>query len=346
LQSKGPDLAGHYAWIKQHIGETAGRRVLIVGDVGLDEYVLGEVRRISPEAPVPVVEVQREDRRLGLAANVAANVLDLGGEPTLLGVMGRDLASDQLSALMAERGLTGGFFVADPQRPTTKKLRVIAQNQQVVRIDFERRQFLASAIENQLAEQALDRLASHDVLVLQDYAKGVLTETLCQRLIQAARQARKPVLVDPHRSTPLRFYRGADILKPNRDEALQLAGLSADDHTNEEILVRRAGLALREAGQIDTVVMTLGKNGMRLFSSSEMTSIPTFAREVYDVTGAGDTVLAALSLGVAAQWGAEKTCVFGNLAAGVVVGELGCVTCSPQQVLDYMGKISYESERS
>lgn len=311
-------------------------RVLIVGDVGIDEYILGDVRRISPEAPVPILEVDREDVRLGLAANVAQNVVSLGGQPFVVSVVGQDSGADRLRSLCASQGVSAENFVVEADRPTTRKTRVMAKHHHLVRVDFEVRRYLSPATEAKVLERVHALLPQVQVVVLEDYAKGVLSQSLIQKITQLAKAQSKPVMVDPHREKTGDFYAGVDLIKPNYDEALALSGLSYDelkDHPNRVAEVGEALLAKTGAKQL---VMTRGKDGMTIFSDGKITEVPTFARQVFDVTGAGDTVIAALALGSAGGLSLLDSCTLANFAAGVVVAQVGCVPCSTQELRDYI----------
>ena len=311
-------------------------RLIVVGDVGLDEYVLGEVRRISPEAPVPVLEVESQDARLGLAANVAQNVASLGGEAFLVGVVGQDAAADDLRARLRAADVSPDHLIVDQSRPTTRKLRVMSGPHHIVRVDFEHKQYLSKDVEARLIEKITGLLTQADGLIIEDYAKGVLSEPALQAMIAAARARKKTVYVDPNRSTPARFYDGADVVTPNRDEAVQLSGLDYDDLRVSPNFILDVGRALRQRMRAEHLVVTRGKDGMTLMDEGSAVHMPTFARAVFDVTGAGDTVIAALASAHVAGFPLAEACVFGNLAAGVVVGKVGCVPCTRRDVLEYI----------
>ncbi len=313
-----------------------GHQLVVVGDVGVDEYVVGNVRRISPEAPVPVVEVNSEVNRLGLSTNVAQNISSLQSEALLVGVVGDDRAADELRGLLRSNGVSSDHLVVDASRPTTRKLRVMAQNHHVVRVDFEQRRFVEAAVAEQIVRRAEGLLSKAAGLILQDYAKGVLSEEVCQSLIRSAKRMGKKIMIDPNRNTPMRFYRGADIMTPNYDEALQLAGVSLDDLSGVSDSMQEVGEILMKGAASTKMVITRGKDGMSLFQDGKVARIPTFAREVFDVTGAGDTVIAALSLGWVGGLTLEQACVLANYAAGVVVGQVGCVPCSLQELRSYI----------
>lgn len=290
----------------------SGVRVLVAGDVMLDRYWFGDVHRISPEAPVPVVHVRRTEERPGGAANVARNITALAGKCTLLSVAGNDEAAASLEGLLAAERVDASLH-RDPALSTTVKLRVIGQQQQLLRIDFERapsREVLAAKLDE------YERLvAEADAVVLSDYGKGGLDRV--REMIGLARGHRKPVLVDP-KGWDYERYRGATVLTPNRAEFREVAGRWSD----EADFARRAQ-KLRADLELDALMVTRSEEGMSLFTASESHHEPTRAREVYDVSGAGDTVIGVLSLMVAAGADLHAAMRVANHAAGIVVGKLG-----------------------
>lgn len=331
--TKSHKLTEYAPHILQHIQDLEGREVLVIGDVGLDEYVLGQVRRISPEAPVPVVEVDKEERRLGLSANVAQNIASLGGVPRLIAVVGNDGAADQLRALLKENGASPNHLIVDSSRPTTRKLRVMVQNHHIVRVDYEHRQFLSPAVEDAILQEARALISGVVAVVIQDYAKGVISERLVREVVALAKSHGKRVLVDPHRTTPATTYRGVDLMTPNYDEAVALSGIADDDLRKDMSAVERRGRKLMEAIGSEQMVITLGKDGMRIFERGDSLEFPTNAKQVFDVTGAGDTVIAALALAWGSGFTLPQACALANYAAGVVVGKVGCVPCSVSELL-------------
>ncbi|HSS26568.1 MAG TPA: D-glycero-beta-D-manno-heptose-7-phosphate kinase [Usitatibacter sp.] len=287
-------------------------RVLVVGDVMLDRYWFGDVSRISPEAPVPVVHVKRTEERPGGAANVARNVSALAGAATLLAVVGHDEAADSLARLLEKERVTASLH-RDAGLSTTVKLRVIGHQQQLLRIDFER------APSHEVLSAKLDEyerlVDAADAVVLSDYGKGGLA--LVQEMIKAARAHGKPVLVDP-KGDDYERYRGATVLTPNRSEFREVAGRWSDAAD----LARRAQ-ELRSGLDLDALIVTRSEEGMSLFTASESHHEPTVAREVYDVSGAGDTVIGVLALMVASGADLHAAMRVANHAAGIVVGKLG-----------------------
>ena len=340
-------LIDYAAFIRDHVSDLKGREVLIVGDVGLDEYVLGQVRRISPEAPVPIVEVQREESRLGLSANVAQNVASLGGVPRLVSVVGRDAAAGQLRKLLQDAGTNPESLIEDVGRPTTRKLRVIAQNHHIVRVDHEHRQFLSEEVQSRLLQEVAKHMEKASIVIIQDYSKGVVSESLVTEVVRLAHAHGKKVMVDPHRDTPLATYRGVDFFKPNFDESLILTGMPMNDLHGDLNHLNLVGKKIMQTLGCSDLVITRGKDGMRLFNNKADTvvDLPTNAKEVFDVTGAGDTVIAALALGWGAGFSLEEACALANFAAGVVVAHVGCVPCTVSELLEALDSLdSLEAE--
>ena len=322
--------------VKKNLSRIHGRKIMIVGDVGLDQYVIGSVRRISPEAPVPVLEVQSEETRLGLASNVAQNISGLRGTPMLIGVIGEDQHAKDLQADLKKASVSDQYLVVDPQRPTTHKMRIMAQQHHIVRVDYEKRQFLSREIEDKVLAVVRANIGACDGVILQDYAKGVLTERVIREVVQIARGAGKKVLLDPNSNTPTTFYRGVDIMTPNLSEAMALAGVSPDDLRGVSDDLMELGTRLKEVIGSSQVVITRGKDGMSLFEGSTAERIPTFARQVFDVTGAGDTVIATLAMAWTSGLSLKESCQLSNFAAGVVVGKIGCVPCTTQELQEFI----------
>lgn len=333
-------LTNHQNYILENLFQLAHKKILIVGDVCVDEYIYGLVKRISPEAPVPVVEVTHQEKRIGLAANVAQNIASLGGEAYLVGVIGADPAAEDLKNLLTEAGVSSEHLITESGRPTTRKSRIMAENNHVVRVDYEHKRFLSAKAENELLAKVAELAPNCDAIIIEDYGKGVLSEKTTQQVIRLAHQYGKKVTVDPHRTTPLSYYRGADLLKPNRDEAFILSGLEIDELREDSNSLLRVAEALKDKAQCKHLVITQGKEGMSIIDEDlSMREIPTYARQVFDVTGAGDTVIAAMTLAWAAGFSLDQSCVLANVAAGVVVGEVGCVPCSQAELLTALQKL-------
>ena len=304
-----------------------GATVLTLGDVMLDEYVWGEVQRISPEAPVPVVEVQRRTHVPGGAANAAAGVVALGGRALLGGVVGADPAAEHLRAALQAAGLETEGLVVDPGRPTTTKTRVIAHSQQVVRADAEDRSPLSPEVESRLVEWAAGRLGEADAVVLSDYAKGVVSSGLARRVIELAHEHEKPVVVDP-KGIDYAKYRGATVITPNAHDAGRAANVHVHDYDDLLEVARRLSASCDGAA----LLVTRGAAGMTLFTNAHPVDIPAEAQAVYDVTGAGDTVVAVLAVALARSLPLEEAVRLANAAAGIVVGKVGTATVTLEEL--------------
>jgi D-glycero-beta-D-manno-heptose-7-phosphate kinase len=306
---------------KANRAQFAKTNLLVVGDVMLDRYWFGDSDRISPEAPVPVVQVSKVDERLGGAANVARNVAALGANTTILGVIGEDEAGARIGELLKQSGVNSQLEV-DPKVPTTVKLRVIARQQQLIRLDFEETPS-QTALEQKLArfEKAL---GTADVLVLSDYGKGALSQVAA--MIEYARAKNKVILVDP-KGEDYEKYRGATVITPNRSELRQVVGRWAD----EADLTQRAQDLRRSLG-IQALLLTRSEEGMSLFTDQGVSHVRAQAREVFDVSGAGDTVIATLAVALAAQWPLDRAMALANRAGGIVVGKLGTATVTSEEL--------------
>ena len=305
-----------------------GRRLIVLGDLMLDEFIWGEVRRISPEAPVPVVEVRRETLQLGGAGNVVTNLLALGAEAIPIGILGEDEAGRRMRALFADEGASVDGLLTVPDRPTTRKTRIVAHSQQMVRADREDRSLISEAIERQILALYLAALPSADAVILSDYDKGLLTPALLQSAIRAARAAGKPTCLDP-KIRHFSHYRLVDVVTPNQLEAERASGIEITD----PVSLLQAASRIRDLLDCRHVLITRGELGMSLFDAGGTIShIPTTAREVYDVTGAGDTVIATLTLALAAGAPLLDAAILANLAAGVVVGKVGTAAVSQDEL--------------
>jgi D-beta-D-heptose 7-phosphate kinase / D-beta-D-heptose 1-phosphate adenosyltransferase len=313
------------------------RRITVVGDFMADRYVYGHAQRLSPDAPVPVLAAQRQELKPGGASNVALALRALRCEVNCLGVVGKDEMADALRSSLTEAGCDGSGLVTDPGRPTTVKHNFIglAQHrhpQKMFRVDEESRAPIPKAITDRLLKLAERRLKKSDVLCLEDYDKGVLTEPLCQGLIRLARRRGIPVLVDPAAVQDYRKYRGATCLTPNRFEAALATG--SDASANDEKTLIAIGRKLMRSLSLDTLVLTLDKRGVLLIKKGDKPLfVPTRAREVYDVTGAGDTVLAMLAGALANDTGWERATELANVAAGLEVERFGAVPVDLDEVL-------------
>lgn len=292
---------------------------MIVGDVMLDRYWWGNVSRISPEAPVPVVRLERTSAAAGGAANVAANVVGLGAQSFLVGLIGNDAEAETLSCILRNSGIAPDFLVSSENRPTSVKTRIIAHSQQVVRVDDEN----ITPISKTEAEAVFKKIEpvfdAADIIIISDYAKGLLVENLLTRLITKCKAEKKKILVDP-KGKDYSKYRGATLLTPNQKEAADACGF--EDF--EENSVERAGKTLLEKFSTESVLITQGEKGMTLFQKSgEIRRFDALARNVYDVTGAGDTVIAALAVAVGSGLDFVEAAEIANVAAGLVVEQVG-----------------------
>ncbi len=308
-----------------------GQKVLIIGDVMLDHYVIGAVERISPEAPVPVVQVTEEKYLLGGAGNVARNISALGGDPHLTGFVGADEEGRVFNRLCADSGIACSLYESD-DRPTTKKTRVMAHNQQMVRVDREKTVDYSVPIMDRLFNFLEREICDYKVVILSDYGKGTLSQSFFDRFWKLLEEKKhKPhVLVDP-KTVNYDRYRSVSLLTPNSKEAGEGAGMVVKDRAD----VLEAGRRLFDRLNPDHLLITLGGDGMALFESKNVVKhVPTFARKVFDVTGAGDTVIATLGLGLASGLDPLTSAVLANYAAGIVVGQVGAATASVEELAD------------
>jgi len=307
------------------------RKVVVLGDVMLDEFVWGDVTRISPEAPVPVVNVRRESVHLGGAANVLANLLSLGARASVIGVVGEDAAGETIRATLREIGAqqADDLLIVDPARPTTTKTRIIAHNQMVVRADRERQAPVDDEIAARIIDLIKERLKDADALVVSDYDKGVVTPSILARVLPFAYE-RMAVLIDP-KLRNFDSYRPATLVTPNHHEALRLTNIEED---TDESLTRAAQL-IKARLNCDAVLITRGDRGMMLIEGRQNPAfVETSAQEVFDVTGAGDTVIATLAGALATGASITEAAILANHAAGIVVGKLGTATASVDEILN------------
>jgi D-beta-D-heptose 7-phosphate kinase/D-beta-D-heptose 1-phosphate adenosyltransferase len=305
-------------------------RCLVIGDLMLDEYLWGRAERISPEAPVQIVDVIREELRLGGAGNVVHNLAALGAQVSVCSVVGDDQNGRELLGQFSHHQIDIQAVFQDPDRRTSRKTRVVAANQQIVRIDRESREVLSAVVELQLSGWITAHAGEYNVIVLSDYNKGVLTPAIIAAAISAAAVAGIPVLVDP-KGTDYSRYAGATLLTPNRKEAEAASGVTITDSAT---LAEAAGVIMNATG-LQYLLITRSEEGMSLFSKEgEIVHIPTVAREVFDVSGAGDTVLAAVALGIASGFSMAEAARLANVAAGIAVGKLGTSIVTPQEIID------------
>ena len=308
-------------------GRFGARRVLVVGDLMLDRYQWGTVRRISPEAPVPVLRLERETEVAGGAANVARNLVGLGLRVCIAGITGQDPHRERLLALLKEQGVETDAVLSDPTRPTTTKTRLVGDHQQMLRIDAERIAPVDSGLAERLLAAVGERLSAVDAVLLSDYAKGVLIGDTCAHIIAVARDRGLPVLVDP-KGSDFERYRGATAITPNRAELALAAGVDSDDLD----ALLGAAERMRERLELEQLILTLGELGVALVDATGVHRIPAVAREVFDVSGAGDTVIATVAAGRAAGLDPIDTAHLANLAAGVVVGKVGTAAIAADEL--------------
>lgn len=319
------------------------QRILVVGDLMLDWFIWGSVSRISPEAPVPVVEVREESRYPGGAANVARNMTPFGAKVELAGLLGRDPNGELLRETLAQAGIGVSCCLDRDDYPTITKTRVVAQHQQVVRIDREKRHPMDDAVAEVLAERIAESLDAFDGLIVEDYGKGLITPRLVEPLLRAAADHGLPVTVDPKPGNPIE-WRGVHTVKPNRPEAFAAAGIE-DLHRGENLPpledapLLEAGRVLLDRWQCRHVLLTLGEQGMLVFSEkAEPVPIAARAREVYDVSGAGDTAIALYTLAICAGLEPVTAAQISNAASSLVVGKLGTAPVERDELFEALGK--------
>ncbi len=306
--------------------------VLVVGDLIMDHFIWGKVRRISPEAPVPVVEVNSESLMLGGAANVVNNIHSLGGNVFVCGVVGKDDMGKALVHELRSKGIPSDGVIVEKNRPTSVKTRIIAHSQQVVRFDREKRDKIHPDTIKAIMDFMKEKINSIDAIVISDYAKGVISGDIVEEIVTLANGKGKPVAVDP-KVSHFDCYKYVTIVTPNSDEASQASGVDIED---EASLLRAGEVLLNKLGS-EAILITRGEHGMSLFENNGgITNIPTVAKEVYDVSGAGDTVIGAVALSIAAGASFKEAAVISNFAAGIVVGKVGTATVTPGELKNAM----------
>ncbi len=326
--------------IQQLLERARPRRLLVVGDVMLDEFVWGRVSRISPEAPVPVVEVHGESCYPGGAANVARNLRPFCEEVGICGLTGEDAAGERLRGLLEGEGISTGALAADPGIPTILKTRIVARHQQVVRVDREKKGPLPSDARRRIVDLIAERISGSDGIIIEDYGKGLLDQEMVSALCDLAEKSGKIVTADPSIQNPL-IWTGVTALKPNRMEAFALIGRPDPGPRQaplEDAPLLETVAAIREAHRIPLLLVTLGEQGMLLAEDGQPPlHIPTRAREVFDVSGAGDTAIALFTLALCAGGSAREAAEISNYASGVVIGKLGTATLTPEELLAAAG---------
>jgi len=314
--------------LKTYLRRFSQTKILVIGDLILDHYIWGTVNRVSPEAPVPVVHVNSESYRMGGAANVYHNIVTLGGQVELCGLIGNDPYGKRiLQEIQKSSKRAPGVFI-DKNRPTIKKTRVIAHNQQIVRFDVEQRDQVSKAIERKIVRYVATRLPGLSCIVISDYAKGLITEELMRQVQKLAKQYEVPIIVDP-KVEHMSYYTGVAVITPNHLEAKQASGFLP----TQDIQIEQIGSALQKRLQCQAVVVTRGEEGISIFEHNGRSwTIPAVARQVYDVTGAGDTVISTLALALSAKASIADAAVIANQAAGIVVGMVGTATVTRSQL--------------
>jgi D-beta-D-heptose 7-phosphate kinase/D-beta-D-heptose 1-phosphate adenosyltransferase len=310
------------------ISDFENRKILVIGDVILDHYIWGRVNRISPEAPVPVVEVTRENFLLGGAANVANNIVSLGAQAAVVGINGNDIAGEAVRGLLEQKGVDcSGIFTEN--RPTTVKTRVIAHNQQVVRFDREDSKYVDGKILKAVTSHIGSMLSRYDAVIISDYKKGMVSAELVRNVLKKTEPKKMFVAVDP-KIGHFHCYHGVSLITPNIAEATNGSGIEISDERS----LTKAGKALMKKLSVKAVLITRGEQGMSLFEQKKITHIPTVARKVYDVTGAGDTVISVFTLARASGANMEEAAIIANHSAGIVVGEVGTAVATPEELVN------------
>lgn len=328
-------MIGHdYTVFESVVKNFKGKRLLVVGDLLLDQFIWGEVSRISPEAPVPVVWVRKEEFMPGGSCNVASNLSKFGAEVSITGVVGSDRKGEDLKNLMADRNVSTEGVITDVERPTIIKTRVIAHHQQVVRIDREDTREISARSLASIRKYVADNIDRFDGLVIEDYGKGVITPGLLRTIVPLAKKKGKIVAVDP-KENHFSYYKGVSVITPNNHEASKAVGFPLDD----ELSMIKAGEKLIKKLNIEVVLLTLGEKGMMVMCKGKKPQrIETIAQEVFDVSGAGDTVIAAYTLSVVSGGSPIVAAYIANCAAGIVVGKVGTATVGPDELLERLEK--------
>ena len=307
------------------------KSILVVGDTMVDRFVWGKVSRISPEAPVPVVEVTKETQTLGGAGNVANNITSLGAKAYIITVIGDDLDGLCMKEMLKNKSINTDFVIVDKQRPTTLKTRIVASNQQVVRVDKEVKGFFSGKTEVSILNNIDEVIKKVDGVIISDYAKGIVTDKVLKKIITLAKKKKIPVTVDP-KVENFKKYKHITCMTPNTKEAIE--GMNAQHQgikTDEDIA--RLGKKILKLLQSQSVLITIREKGMTIIEKNKITHIPTRAKEVYDVTGAGDTVIATMTLALAAKWKLVEAAEIANFAAGIVVGKVGTATVTVDEII-------------
>ena len=318
--------------LKKIISKFKGKKILVVGDLILDHYIFGAVDRVSPEAPVPVVWANREEFVCGGAANVGLNLVALGAEVSLCGALGKDHYGTVLLNHIEKKGIDSSLVIRDDQRPTTLKTRIIAHHQQVVRVDWESVEMLSLVVNQKILQKIKKNIDRFDAVIIEDYGKGVINPNLCQSLVELCRNKDKIITVDPKEEN-LDFYEDVTALTPNLKEAQVAANMRVKNKNELPLL----GEMIMQRLNPSALLVTLGEDGMMLFYKGKNYHIPSHAQEVFDVTGAGDTVIAAFTLALSSGASYYQAAYIANLSASVVVGKLGAATTDKEELFKLIG---------
>ncbi|MCK4851637.1 MAG: D-glycero-beta-D-manno-heptose-7-phosphate kinase [Candidatus Omnitrophica bacterium] len=325
-----------YSTFADYVNKFSRKRILVIGDLLLDQYIWGSVSRISPEAPVPVVWVQKEDFMPGGACNVASNLAEFGARVMLAGVIGKDARGEILKSRLRERNIAIEGVFADGERPTSQKTRVIAHSQQVVRIDREGTDAVGKSLTKKIIDYVRQNIRAIDGIVLEDYGKGIITPALLGPVVSLARKHGKIVAVDP-KENHFSYYKGISVVTPNHHEAARAVGFPLENTAD----IEKAGERLLKKLKADNVLITLGEKGMMLFGrSGKPHRIPTLAQEVFDVSGAGDTVIAVYTLSVVCGASSLAAAHIANCAAGIVVGKVGVAVVNKKELLTKLRQVT------
>lgn len=319
-------------YLKRILDNFKNIKIGVVGDLMLDDYIYGTVERISPEAPVPVVNVKEEKFVLGGAANVVNNLASLGAKTICFGVIGNDANGERLLGAFADKKIDVSGLIRDKERTTIVKRRIIGSNQQLLRIDWEDITPISTFLEYALLRNIESKIDELDAVILSDYDKGVLTPMVAKEIVRMCRDRGKIVTVDPKPKNAMNYY-GATSMTPNRKEAKECLGMERATNMEE------VGKELKEKLKLDNLLLTRSEEGMSLFIEDKIVNIPTFAKEVYDVTGAGDTVISVFTLAAASGVSWHEAAKIANTAAGVVVGKMGTSTVTKDEILEFYKRI-------
>lgn len=303
--------------------------ILVIGDVMLDHYIFGSASRLSPEAPVPIVNVKNENKIIGGAANVACNLIDLGAAVSLAGITGDDAFGAEIKEILRSKNIGAELILKDSSRTTTVKTRVIASNHQIVRIDQEDTHDISTDLQDAFYSALLPAIENSDIVILSDYNKGLLTTSLSLKIIDACHQRNKKVIVDP-KGLDYTKYKGAFIIKPNRKELAE-AAKTEKIHSQEDL--EAAAKVIFDATGTNYLIVTLSENGIAIITPASCTILPVVANQVYDVTGAGDTVIATLAYCVGLGFSIEEACTIANYAASIVIKHIGSATTTIDEIL-------------